>query len=878
VLSSLTRLWRTLRSGPEDARVERELDFHLTERADELARDGLDRDEARRRARRQFGNVPLQAERTREADVALWLDGALRNLRVALRSLRRTPGFSTAVVLTLALGIGANSAVFSAIDGVLLRPLPFPEGDRLVRLLQVEEHVGVTSVAPVRLQDWRRLSSTFDEISGFSTDVVDDTSGDVPVRVRRALVAPGFLDVLAVEPALGRDFVESEHLFGSPSTSILGDRFWRRRGADPGILDRPTAGAQGQSLYTVGVMPPGFAFPDRDVEIWSAADVDAPWGLSRDLTWTTGIGRLAPGVTLAQAQADLDAVQARLAVAYPDTDRAITVRIEPLKDVVVSDARLSLWLLFGAVSVLLLIACTNIAALLLSRAARRDHEIAVRYSLGASRAAVALQTMTEAFLLAGAGAGLGLAIAFAAPALFRRFVPDLPRVHEIGIDGRILAYLLVATLAVALVCGILPAVRSGRAGVLARAPHARVSPRQSFQWLLVGVQVALSVTLLAGAGLLLRSIEALSGAAPGFDPARVLTLHVSGRFGVETFDDTVRRINRLMDALTALPDVEIAASTSTLPGVPGLQQQEFAIAEGRADTAPRLVAASRIVAPGYFEAVRIPLVAGSLCRRPEDAQGTIAEVIVNRRFADVYFPGRPIDTVLDRHVTGGLDFLAGNGNLASAPPARVAGVVEDAREIGLDRDPVPTVYSCFSASGPAPWFVIRTRGEPEAAAGLLRRRINELEPARSVYDVAPLAQRLGDAYAQDRLRTWLMTLFAVTALGLVCAGVYGTLSYAAGLRRREMAVRLALGALRRTVVRHLVGAGLAVVAAAALVGLLLALGLARGLATLLYGVSPFDPATFVGAIVVVLAVAAAAAAVPAARAVFAPPMQALREE
>jgi len=252
--------------------------------------------------------------------------------------------------------------------------------------------------------------------------------------------------------------------------------------------------------------------------------------------------------------------------------------------------------------------------------------------------------------------------------------------------------------------------------------------------------------------------------------------------------------------------------------------------------------------------------------------------MVNRRFAERYFPGRPVDAALDRQVIGGLDFLAGNGNLASAPPARVAGVVEDARELGLDRDPVPTVYSCFSASGPAPWFVVRTRAEPGTVAGLLRQRISELEPTRSVYDVASLEQRLGDAYAQNRLRTWLMTLFAATALGLVCAGVYGTLSYAAGLRRREMAVRQALGALRLTVVRHLIGAGLVVVAAASLVGLLLALALARGLATLLYGVSPFDPATFAGAIVVVLAVAAGAAAVPAARAVFAPPMRALREE
>ena len=875
--SSLGRLWRTLRPGRADERVERELAFHLDERAEELVEQGLDPEEARRHARRRFGNVPLQAERTRDADVTLWLDAGLRNVRVALRSLRRTPGFSAAVVLTLALGIGANSAMFSAIDAVLLRPLPYPAGDRLVRLLQVEDGVGVINVAPVRLQDWRRLSSTFDEISGFYTDVVDDPSGDVPVRVRRAIVAPGFLDVLGVEPAMGRDFVEAEHRFGSPSTSLVSDRFWRNRGADPGVLERPVE-AEGQRLYTVGIMPAGFAFPDRDVDIWSSGDVDAPWGQSRDLSWYIGIGRLAEGVTLAQAQADLDAVQAQLARGFPDTDRAIGVRIEPLKDVVVGEAGLSLWLLYGGVSLLLLIAGTNIAALLLSRAARREHEVTVRYSLGASRAAVGLQVLTEAGFLACAGAGLGLAIAAVAPALFRRFAPDLPRVHEIGLDARILGYTMAATLVVTVVCGLLPAIRSAGRDGLSGTPHARASPRQSFQWLLVGVQVALSVTLLAGAGLLIRSIEALSTVDPGFDPSRVLTLHVSGRFGVETYDETVQRINRLMDGLMELPEVELAASTSTLPGVPGLQQQEFALEEGRADTATRLVAASRIVAPGYFAAVRIPILAGELCRRPDDAQGTIAEVMVNRSFVERYLPGRSVESALEHRVVGGLDYLAENSELAGAPPARVTGVVGDAREIGLDRDAVPTVYSCFSASGPAPWFVIRTHARPDAVAGLVRQRIHELEPARSVYDVAPLERHLGDAYAQNRMRTWLMTLFAATALGLVCTGIYGTLSYAVGLRRREVALRLALGAMRRTVVGQLVWTGVRVVTLASLYGLALAVLLTRSIESLLYGVSPLDPLSLAGSLGLVAVVAVLAALSPAISAALAHPMSALRQE
>jgi putative ABC transport system permease protein len=390
-----------------------------------------------------------------------------------------------------------------------------------------------------------------------------------------------------------------------------------------------------------------------------------------------------------------------------------------------------------------------------------------------------------------------------------------------------------------------------------------VVPRQTIQWLLVGVQVALSVTLAAGAALLLRTSDALSRVDRGFDASRVLTFHVAGRFGEDGGDygRVVQRINGTLDALATMPGVDASATTTLLPGVPGGQQQEFHLVEGRGDSEPRLIAESRIVSPSYFATMGIPVLSGELCARPGDARGT-TEVMVNRSFADRYFHGR---SVVGLH-------------LAGTTPDRITGIVGDARELGTDRDPVPTVYSCFSASTPVPWFLVRTSGEPLAAASAIRTRLKQLEPFRPVYNIAPLERQIASAHAQSRMRTVLLTLFAVTALGLVSAGVYGTLSYAVSLRRREVALHLALGALRRTVVQRLIGSTLRVVGIGCACGLLLALVFARSLSAVLYGVSPSDPATLTGVIAVVVVVAATAALIPAARAAFVQPMRVLRED
>jgi predicted permease len=875
----LRRLVNTIRSSRLQRDIDREIAFHIHEREDELRTVGLSKEDAQRRARMQFGNALVQRERTRDVDIATALDASMRNIRYALRAMRRTPGFTAAVVLTLALGIGANSAVFSAIDAVLLRPLPYPDADRLVELKQFHERFGETRIAPVRLQDWIRLNTTFDSIAGYMLGEVVDTSGELPERMRNVEVTAGFFDVLGVRPAIGRSFSREEHHFGykGPEPIIFSDRRWRSFGPDRQAIDKPVR-VGNVTIAAIGVMPPTFEFL-KGIDVWVADDAGAPWTLSRTQTWYTGIGRLKPGVTLEQARADLGRVQAQLGEQYPNTDRGLGVRMVPLKDTVVGGTRTSLWVLYGAVSVLLLIACTNIAALLLSRAAKREHEMAVRYSLGGSRTAVAMQLLTEAAVLSFVGAVIGVAVAVAASRALRLLASDLPRVGEIAIDARILVYTMIATLFVTLVCGLAPAIQSTRhPRHVSGATRTATSGRHSVQWLLVGVQVALSVTLLAGAGLLVRSIDALSRVNVGFDPTHILTLRVSGQFGAETTDSHIQRINRVLDSLESLPGVEGVAIASNLPGVREQQEREFVLLEGRAATSPPLVAENRIVSPGYFATMRIPLLTGELCRRPTDSgwpKAATTEVMVNRTFADRYFQDA---TVLGLHLTGGLDLLVKNGHLAGAVPSRIVGVVGDAREAGADREPAPTVYTCFSYPNPAPWHVIRTAGDPASAVLAIRRRIHELEPARSVYDIASLEERIGDAYAQNRLRTWLLSLFAITALALVCAGVYGTLAYAVSLRRREVAVRLALGALRTTVVKQLMGTSTRVVAAASLVGLGLALLFTRSLSTMLYGVTPTDPATLASVLVLVMVVSGIAAVIPATRAAFMSPMRALREE
>jgi predicted permease len=862
-MSWLRRVLNTVRPARIQQDIDRELAFHIAERVDELRAQGMSESDATRRARIQFGNPLVQRERTHDVDVADGLDTLLRNVRYAVRALLRAPGFTITAVLTLALGIGANSAVFSAMDTVLLQPLPFSHADRLMYLTQTSDSGGDRAIAGVRIDDWNRDNSTFDVITGYEMEDVSDTTGDQPERVQRATVLPRFLDVWGIEPVIGRGFTAAEHRMGGPQAILISERYWRRRfGADAAVLNKSVR-ITGRSYPIVGVLPASFMFPERDADWWVPEWVDAPWMVPREYASYVTIGRLRPGVTLEQARDDLAAVQRRLGEQYPRTDRDIRPVIVPLKEMFVGNVRGSLWLLFGAVSLLLLIACTNIASLQLSRATRRQHEIAVRYSLGASRATVIAQLLTESGVLALAGALAGLLVAVGASAAFRLLAPDFPRLEEAAINTRIVLYTTAWAVAVALLCGLVPAIRgAGRPTGLAGG-RTQVFTGHSLQWLLVGVQMTLAVTLLTGAGLLVRSFDKLSRVDAGFNTSHVLTFRVSATFGEERdYNRTIQRINRTLDTLTALPGIEAAATTTYLPGIPGQDQREFKLAEGRGTSTTAMVAEARWVSPGYFETMQIPLLAGEGCGPTTSAAGA-TEVLVNRSFVDRYLAG---ESPIGLHVA------------TLTPSPRIIGVVADARERGTDRSPVPTVYTCFSAPTPFPWFLVRTSNDPMAAAAMVRRSINEFEPLRSIYEIEALDGRIDDSYAQNRLRTLVLVLFASTALSLACLGIYGTLSYIVSLRRREVGLRLALGATRSGILRRFIAQGVRVAGVACFGGLVLSIAFARALSSMLYGVSSSDPVTLSSVVGIVLTVAALASFIPAARAAFVEPMRILRNE
>jgi predicted permease len=617
----------------------------------------------------------------------------------------------------------------------------------------------------------------------------------------------------------------------------------------------------------VGVMPPSFAFPDRDVDAWNPVPPDAPVAQSRDSTWFRCIGRLRPGESVEHALSDMARVQADLGRQFPKTDAKLAVKLIPAKDDTVADSQHSLWILFGSVTLLLLIACTNIAALLLARMSEREHEISVRFSLGASRGAIIAQLLTEIFVLALFGSLAGLALAAGAAKLFRTFTPNLPRVEEITLDWRIVCYSLVCALAVTFLCGILPALRATRgriAGSLAKTSHTTVSGRNPVQWALVGTQVALAVTLLVGAGLLQRSLEELARVSPGFDPTHVLTLQISESYG-ETADmkALTARSRHILETLRGIPGVEAAANASTLPGVPGQRQTELRILEGEQDADRKIIADSRFVSPGYFDVMRIPLLSGDPCQDIGNPQ-----VLVNRSFDNSYFGQSP---AIGHHLA-----LAAASQFQLS--GEIRGITADAREQGLNSEPMPTAYWCSNVVFPGTYYVLRTRVTPMTLADTVRRTVRSIEPNRSVFDIQPLTQRLSDSFAEDRLRTTLFSLFALTAVSLACLGLYGTLSYFVTTRRREVGLKLALGALRQQIALGFLFQGLRVSIIGCVFGLALAVASVRLLSGMLYGVSSFDPATFGGVVALVLVVAALATIVPAARAARTDPMHVLRDQ
>jgi len=495
------------------------------------------------------------------------------------------------------------------------------------------------------------------------------------------------------------------------------------------------------------------------------------------------------------------------------------------------------------------------------------------------------QLLTEIFVLALTGALLGLIVAGGASKVFRVLAGSLPRVEEIHLDLRIVAYSLLCSVAATILCGVWPALRATRKNLsnsLAQNSRSQVYGGIPLQWLLVGTQVALAVTLLAGAGLLLRSFQALGRVSPGFQASHVLTFHVSASWG-ETADmaGLTQRIDRTLERLRGVPGVEAAATSGALPGVPSEFHNDLQFAEGERDPEHKITAENRFVSPDYFATTQIPLLTGEVCREPKflpspkspggvRLEADSINVVVNRSFADTYLPG---SNIIGRHLQ-----VLGNAFLRPDHAGEIRGIVRDAREEGLNRISGPTVYWCINDPSPDPYYLVRTHMEPMALAETVRKEVHDIEPTRSVFDIMPLEEHLDDAFAENRLRTILLTFFAVTAVSLTCIGLFGTLSYSVALRRREVGLRLALGALQGQIVKHFLLQGLAVTFLGCVAGWGLASASGRMLSGMLYGVSPSDVVTLSTVVLLMLLVAASAALVPAIRASHVDPMRVLREE
>ncbi len=789
----------------------------------------------------------------------------------AYRSLLKRPGFFCAVVFTLTLGIGANSAIFSVIDTVLLKPLPYPNGDRLMALfesnrLQKQPRAGL---APVQIEDWNRMNQSFSAIAGSYTENAAETSGDLPEMLVSARVSPRFFSVLGTSPLIGPTFSPEEDLFNGPSAIVISERFWRRRfGGDPAVLGKLLRFGPYTSPV-VGVMPDSVRFPAPDVDFWTAAKLPPYVMRGRENRWESAIGRLKEGTTPQSAQADLVAVQSRLASQFPATDANWTPIVEPLKEATIGGVRRSLLILFGAVSFVLLITCANVACLLLAQTHRREREIAVRFSLGARRGQVVRGLLLEAFCLAIPGCLLGLAVSFAATGVFRRAAAVLPRTEEIHLDWRIVVFTLSLSLVTAVLFGLIPALRSTRGevtGMWAQSSRSQIGGRHSIQRILVSAQVALAIVLLVGSGLLIRSLARLGQVSLGFNPEQVLAFHISGSFGETTNQGALaQRWNRTLEALRTLPGVTAAALTTTIPGNSQPFTEQFHIAGQDTESEGKKVFADEDgVTPDYFSLLGISLLSGNTCRINLDpkAQRT---ALISRSFADRYFPGQ---NPIGHYIQEGsypTQFL-------------VIGVVSDLRKHGYAHDPQPSFYWCGFPNSPFPEILLKSAGDPLRLSEAVRLRIHAMDPNRAVYDVQRLSDYVSSTLTERRFQMMLLSSFAAMALLLAAVGLYGVTSFLVSLRTREIGLRAALGATPWRIFAQILREGAWMTASGVAVGLAAALPLTRYLASFLFGVAPTDPITFVAVPLLLACVSAVALCLPASRATNIDPMEALRQD
>jgi putative ABC transport system permease protein len=809
------------------------------------------------------------------------LDTLWQDLRFGVRTLVRSPATSAVALFTLALGIGANTALFSVVNGVLLKPLPFPQPDRLVFLMESSPARGIPrlGIAPPNFDDWRRQNGVFEAMAAVRERRFNLTGGDRPETLAGASVTPEFLRVMGIRPVLGRGFLAEEGRPGGPRVAVLSDALWRRRfGGDRGILGRPVQ-IDGESTTVVGVLPPGFDLPSK-CQIW----LPLVWDFkpeTRGGRFLVALGRLKPGITLEQARAEMTTLAARLERQYPETNTGWTAIVLPLSGILVEEVRPALLLLSAAVAFVLLIACANVANLLLARLAAREREIAVRAALGAGRARLVRQMVTESLVLFLTGGALGLLLAvWATRVLVALYGKELPRQEEIGLDGRVLLATLGVSLATGLLFGLAPALAATRGGLFGflkeggRAVAGGVRGRRARNLLVTG-EVAVALVLLVGAGLLLQSFARLRAIDPGFRPAGVLTAEIA--LPAKKFADDERRIaftRELLERLRAIPGVRSADTVVPLP-LSGYAYSKAYIVQGRPEPPPGQETTTnvRLVTPGFFRTMGIRVLQGRVFTE-QDGPSAVPVVLINKTMADRTWPG---ENPLGRRLTFG----------GSAPRSEwvwneVAGVVADIRHQTLDQDAGAEVYvpQLQDPVGGPLSILLATSGEPTRLAGAVRAAVRSIDADLPVERVRTLESLVAESVAGSRFQAVLLGIFAAAALFLAAIGVYGVISDAVTQRTHEIGIRMALGARRADVLRLVVRQGMVPVFAGVGLGLALALLLLRSLSgragDYLYRGSVFDPSILVTVPLVLLAVALLAHWLPARRAARVDPLEALR--
>jgi predicted permease len=791
---------------------------------------------------------------------------ALRqDLRHAVRMLRRTPGFTLVALATLALGIGANSAIFSVAHGVLMRPLPYPNADRLTMVWMDNARIALREDwhSYPDYADYRAANTTFADLAifnGASRTLTGGGGGD-PERVRGAHSSANLFDVLGVRPLRGRTYTAEEDRPGANAVVVLAHGLWQRRFAGRDDAIGSTIEMNGRPMRIIGVMPPGFAFPERQTEFWVPTGASEGQRASRGSLWLQVIGRMKPGVSVEQAQADLARVNQDILTRFP-SQRGYGVNVVGYTEQVVGRVRPAILVLAGAVAFVVLIACANVASLLLARSAAREREVALRAALGAGRGRLVRQLLTESAVLAVAGGALGIGLAaIGLRALLAAAPPDLPRLDAIAMDWRVLAFTTVLSLATGLIFGVAPAwqlARTDPGQALKEGGRGSSQGGRAMRRVLVVAEVALAVVLLVGAGLMLRSFDRLQQTDLGFRPDGLLTARVA-LYG-ERYRDSARVADfyrQVFERMRAQPGVAGAAGIGTVFLTATPNSTNFSI-EGRPDFPldERVEVPVDAATPDYFRVMEIPLRRGRFFDE-RDAPGAPPTVIINETMARRFW--RDEDPI-GRRIK--------YGTLASQGPwMTIVGVVADTRRTGYDAQVRPETYLPHAQSPDSGlMLLIRTAGDPAAVAPALRSIVRDLDPALALQSVQPLSAILVEMTAQRRLNTILLTVFGVVAALLAAVGIYGLIAYSVAQRRRELGVRLALGASAARVVRLVAGEGLLLAGAGVALGLGAALVLGRSMATMLYGVSATDPVTFAAIAVVAALTALSASIVPALRA------------